>query len=109
MAMELDKPYYSITETARIFNVNASLLRYWEKEFPQIKPYKNKKGDRYFTQKDIETIQTIYNLTKVQGYTLQGAKEILKREFGKHATQAQAVATLQKIKEKLIAIRDNLD
>jgi DNA-binding transcriptional MerR regulator len=106
--MQLDKPYYSITETAKMFNVNASLLRYWEKEFSQIKPYKNKKGDRYFTQKDIEIIQTIYNLTKVQGYTLQGAKEELKREYGKHASKAQAVATLQEIREKLIAIRDSL-
>ena len=79
--MQLDKPYYSITETAKMFNVNASLLRYWEKEFSQIKPYKNKKGDRYFTQKDIEVIQTIYNLTKVQGYTLQGAKDELKRSY----------------------------
>ena len=106
--MQLDKPYYSITETAKMFNVNASLLRYWEKEFPQIKPYKNKKGDRYFTQKDIEVIQTIYNLTKVQGYTLQGAKDELKRSYGKHASQAQAVATLQEIREKLIALRDSL-
>ena len=69
--MELEKEYYGISETAKMFNVTTSLLRYWEKEFPQIKPYKNKKGDRYFTKKDINTIQTIYNLTKVQGYTLQ--------------------------------------
>lgn len=106
--MQLDKPYYSISETAQMFNVNASLLRYWEKEFTQIKPYKNKKGDRYFTPKDIEIIQIIYNLTKIQGYTLQGAKDELKRAYGKHASQAQAVATLREIREKLIAIRDSL-
>lgn len=106
--MQLDKPYYSISETAQMFNVNTSLLRYWEKEFTQIKPYKNKKGDRYFTLKDIEIIQIIYNLTKIQGYTLQGAKDELKRAYGKHASQAQAVATLREIREKLIAIRDSL-
>ena len=106
--MQLDKPYYSISETAQMFNVNTSLLRYWEKEFTQIKPYKNKKGDRYFTPKDIEIIQIIYNLTKVQGYTLQGAKDELKRAYGKHASQAQAVATLREIRERLIAIRDSL-
>lgn len=106
--MQLDKPYYNISETAQMFNVNASLLRYWEKEFTQIKPYKNKKGDRYFTPKDIEIIQIIYNLTKIQGYTLQGAKDELKRAYGKHASQAQAVATLREIREKLIAIRDSL-
>ena len=106
--MQLDKPYYSISETAQMFNVNTSLLRYWEKEFTQIKPYKNKKGDRYFTPKDIEIIQIIYNLTKIQGYTLQGVKDELKRAYGKHASQAQAVATLREIREKLIAIRDSL-
>ena len=106
--MQLDKPYYSISETAKMFNVNTSLLRYWEKEFTQIKPFKNKKGDRYFTPKDIEIIQIIYNLTKIQGYTLQGAKDELKRAYGKHASQAQAVATLREIREKLIAIRDSL-
>ncbi len=106
--MQLDKPYYNISETAQMFNVNTSLLRYWEKEFTQIKPYKNKKGDRYFTPKDIEIIQIIYNLTKIQGYTLQGAKDELKRAYGKHASQAQAVATLREIREKLIAIRDSL-
>ena len=106
--MQLDKPYYSISETAQMFNVNTSLLRYWEKEFTQIKPYKNKKGDRYFTPKDIEIIQIIYNLTKIQGYTLQGAKDELKRAYGKHASQAQAVATLREIREKLIAIRASL-
>lgn len=106
--MQLDKPYYSISETAQMFNVNTSLLRYWEKEFTQIKPYKNKKGDRYFTPKDIEIIQIIYNLTKIQGYTLQGAKDELKRAYGKHASQAQAVTTLREIREKLIAIRDSL-
>ena len=106
--MQLDKPYYNISETAQMFNVNTSLLRYWEKEFTQIKPYKNKKGDRYFTPKDIEIIQIIYNLTKIQGYTLQGAKDELKRAYGKHASQAQAVATLREIREILIAIRDSL-
>ena len=106
--MQLDKPYYSISETAQMFNVNTSLLRYWEKEFTQIKPFKNKKGGRYFTPKDIEIIQIIYNLTKIQGYTLQGAKDELKRAYGKHASQAQAVATLREIREKLIAIRDSL-
>lgn len=106
--MQLDKPYYNISETAQMFNVNTSLLRYWEKEFTQIKPYKNKKGDRYFTPKDIEIIQIIYNLTKIQGYTLQGAKDELKRAYGKHASQAQAVATLREIREKLITIRDSL-
>ena len=71
---ETEKSYYSISETAQMFNVNPSLLRFWEKEFDVIKPYKNKKGDRYFTKKDIETIRTIYHLTKEKGTRYKAQK-----------------------------------
>ena len=74
--MELEKPYYTINEVAAMFNVNASLLRYWEKEFTQIKPYKNKKGDRRFTRQDIETIRTIYQQVYMYlGYAYEEGKE----------------------------------
>ena len=92
-----------------MLNVNASLLRYWEKEFKQIKPYKNKKGDRYFRPEDIEVIQTIYNLTKVKGFTLQGAKDELARNFENAKAQARAVAALERIRARLIDIRQELD
>ena len=92
-----------------MLNVNASLLRYWEKEFRQIKPYKNKKGDRYFRPEDIEVIQTIYNLTKVKGFTLQGAKDELARNFENAKAQARAVASLERIRARLIDIRNELD
>ena len=92
-----------------MLNVNASLLRYWEKEFRQIKPYKNKKGDRYFRPEDIEVIQTIYNLTKVKGFTLQGAKDELARNFENAKAQARAVASLERIRALLIDIRQELD
>lgn len=72
------KLYYSIGEVAKIFDVNASLLRFWEKEFDIIRPKKNKKGDRLFTQEDISNFRTIFHLVKERGYTLQGAKEKLK-------------------------------
>lgn len=107
--MNLKKPFYSITETAKMLNVNASLLRYWEKEFKQIKPYKNKKGDRFFRPEDIEVIQTIYNLTKVKGFTLQGAKDELARNFENAKAQARAVAALERIRARLIDIRQELD
>lgn len=106
--MELEKEYYGISETAKMFNVTTSLLRYWEKEFPQIKPYKNKKGDRYFTRKDINTIQTIYNLTKVQGYTLQGAKNELDQNYDSDGQKSRAVNALLRIRRRLIEIRDEL-
>ncbi len=69
-----DKLYYSIGEVAKAFDVNTSLIRYWEQEFPIIKPKKNKKGNRYFTPEDIKNLQIIYHLVKEKGYTLDGAK-----------------------------------
>ena len=74
----MEKLYYSISEVARMFDVNTSLIRYWEKEFDCIRPVKNKKGNRQFTQSDIDNIRKIYHLTKECGFTLAGAKEQLK-------------------------------
>lgn len=69
-----DKLYYSIGEVANAFDVNTSLIRYWEKEFPVLKPRKNKKGNRYFTPEDIKNLKIIYHLVKEKGYTLDGAR-----------------------------------
>lgn len=69
-----EKLYYSIGEVARAFDVNTSLIRYWEQEFPIIKPKKNKKGNRYFTPEDIQHLKMIYHLVKEKGYTLDGAR-----------------------------------
>ena len=74
-----EKLYYSIGEIAKYFDVNASLVRFWEKEFEILKPKKNKKGNRLFTQEDLKNLKVIYHLVKVKGYTLQGAKERLKK------------------------------
>lgn len=69
-----DKLYYSIGEVAKAFDVNTSLIRYWEQEFPIIKPKKNKKGNRYFTPSDIDNFKMIFHLVKEKGYTLDGAR-----------------------------------
>ncbi len=69
--------YYTIGEVAEMFTVNTSLIRFWEKEFKQLKPKKNSKGNRLFTPKDILLIQQIYQLVKVEGFTLEGAKKTL--------------------------------
>ena len=74
-----EKLYYSIGEVSKIFNVNSSLIRFWEKEFKQLSPKKTASGKRKFTQKDIETIHKIYHLVKEKGFTLAGAKEHMKR------------------------------
>ena len=73
-----NKMYHSIGEVAKIFDVNASLIRFWEKEFKQLSPKKSESGKRKFTAKDIKNIQTIYHLVKEKGYTLDGAKSHLK-------------------------------
>jgi DNA-binding transcriptional MerR regulator len=72
-----EKLYHSITEVAAMFDVNASLLRFWEKEFPQMKLRKNGKGDRLFTKSDIELVGTIHYLSKVRKFTLEGTREYL--------------------------------
>ena len=77
-SFELTKVYYSIGEVASMFDVNNSLIRFWEKEFDIIKPKKNKKGNRLFTKQDVENYHIIFHLVKERGYTLQGAKDKLK-------------------------------
>lgn len=74
----LNKLYYSIGEVADMFEVNASLIRFWEKEFTILKPKKNQKGNRQFTPKDIANIHKIYLLVKEKGFTLDGAKKSMK-------------------------------
>lgn len=107
----LTKLYYSIGEVAAIFDVNTSLIRFWEKEFTVIQPKKNKKGNRLFTVKDIEHFNKIYQLVKEQGYTLDGAKKALKsgdKSVSEANTGAQnevLIDKLEKIKSKLLELK----
>lgn len=105
---EIEKVYYSIGEVAKMFNVNASLIRFWEKEFDIIRPFKNKKGDRLFTQTDIENFRSIYRLVKEQGFTLQGAKEKIKQNKADITGNAEIVKTLGDLKEFLMEIKKEL-
>ena len=103
-----DKLYYSIGEVAKAFDVNASLIRYWEQEFPIIKPKKNKKGNRYFTPEDIKNLKIIYHLVKEKGYTLDGARITLTTNSKISETVSMidrlefVKAELQKLKESLV-------
>ena len=103
----MEKLYYSISEVARMFDVNTSLIRYREKEFDCIKPVKNKKGNRQFTQSDIDNIRKIYHLTKECGFTLAGAKEQLKTAQVDDE-KLKAIDTLAEIKAFLIDLRQAL-
>jgi DNA-binding transcriptional MerR regulator len=103
-----DKLYHSITEVAAMFAVNASLLRFWEKEFPQIKLRKNGKGDRLFTKEDIELIGSIYYLTKQRKFTLEGTREYLKKDKKTVSNETELVQSLLQVKQFLLEIKKSL-
>lgn len=108
---EITKLYYSIGEVAEMFDVNASLIRFWEKEFAVLKPKKNKKGNRLFTDKDIDHIRQIYQLVKKEGYTLEGAKQQLKSGLEEHIPSPahdKVIERLRNIKSELLKISGNL-
>jgi len=102
------KLYYSIGEVSKMFDVNASLIRFWEKEFDIIKPHKNKKGNRMFTKKDIENFHLIFHLVKERGFTLQGAKDKLKGNKEDAVQSLEIVTRLQKIKSFLLEVKGEL-
>jgi DNA-binding transcriptional MerR regulator len=105
MFIELpDKRYYSIGVVAKAFNVNVSLIRFWEQEFDVIKPKKNKKGNRLFTKDDVKNLQLIYRLVKENGYTLEGAKKKLKEKPENLNTANEVIVKLEAIKQELINI-----
>lgn len=103
------KMYYSIGEVARMFNVNESLLRFWEKEFPVIAPKKAGRNIRQYRKEDIENIRLIYHLVKEKGMTLQGAKQRLKMNKEETVQTAEVVNRLKQIREELIKLRKSLD
>lgn len=104
----IEKLYYSIGEVAKLFGVNSSLVRFWEKEFDIIKPKKNKKGNRMFTQKDVDNLRIIYHLVKERGFTLQGAKKKLRENKGDAVNEEEIVRRLQDVRSFLVELRDNL-
>lgn len=92
----IQKQYFSISEVAQMFGVNASLLRFWEKEFKQIQPKTNARGKRSYRKKDIEVIRSIYVLVKEQGFTLEGAKKALTSRKGASAEAGAAAKQIAK-------------
>ena len=105
---ETEKVYWSIGETSEMLKLNQSTLRFWEEEFDTIHPKKNKKGDRFYTKKEIEQLKLILYLTREKGYTLKGAKERMKQKKDESEVQFQTVETLKKIKEFLLQIKEQL-
>lgn len=105
---KIEKLYYSIGEVADLFEVNQSLIRFWEKEFDILKPKKNRKGNRMYTRKDIDQLKMIYHLVKERGYTLQGAREKLRTGGDEVRNQVEVIESLNRIRKFLLELRENV-
>ena len=105
---EVEKLYHSIGEVAKMFDVNTSLIRFWEKEFEIIQPKKNKKGNRLFTKADVENLRIIYHLVKERGYTLQGAKDKLKDNKEDISDNVEVITKLENLKSFLLELKASL-
>ena len=105
---EIKKKYYSIGEVASMLDVNPSLIRFWETEFSQLKPRKNRKGNRIYTEKEIALLKQIYYLVKVRKYTLKGAQEKLKQNPKDLEYEQKTRETLLKVRSFLEELKNNL-
>ena len=103
-----EKLFYKIGEVGKMFEVNVSLIRFWEKEFDILKPKKNKKGNRLFTKKDVDNLTIIYHLVKERGFTLEGAKQKLKENKSDTIDNIEIVNHLKDIRGFLVKLREEL-
>ncbi len=106
---KIEKIIFTIGEVAEMIGENTSLIRYWENQFDVLKPQKNKKGNRLFTNGDIDTVKLIHHLVKERGLTLNGAKQKLKENRDETVHNYEIVKRLQNVREELIGIRDALE
>lgn len=105
---EIEKLYFSIGEVSEMFSVAPSLIRFWESEFEIIKPKKNRKGNRQFTKEDIDNVRTIYHLVKEKGFTLQGAKEMLRNDSQSVKDKMEMLDSLKRVRSFMVELRDRL-
>ena len=108
--MVAKKLYYTMGEVAEMFDVNASLIRYWESKFSCIRPHKNKKGNRLFTPEDIERLKQIYHLVKECGMTLEGANKVMRASSKSNdlSRDTEMLERLQRIRAALVEVREEL-
>jgi DNA-binding transcriptional MerR regulator len=105
---EISKMYYTMGEVSNMFDVNQSLIRFYEKEFDVLQPKKNKKGNRYFTNEDLQNLKIIFHLIRDKGYTIQGAKDYLKNNMDDSKDNYRVINSLENLKKFLIEVRDQL-
>jgi DNA-binding transcriptional MerR regulator len=101
------KQYYPIGDVAAMFKESTSLIRYWENEFPILKPKKNKKGDRFFRPEDVKNLKLIYHLLRERKYTIEGAREFLKNNKSA-GEKHEIIESLEKVKLFLLELKNNL-
>jgi len=106
---EIEKRYYSIGEVAEELGVATSLIRFWEGEFDIIKPKKNRKGNRQFTKVDIDNVKLIYHLVKERGYTLQGARDLVKNDTTAAKDKLDLINSLRKVRSFLVELREQIN
>lgn len=105
---KVEKLFYSIGEVAKMFKVNTSLIRFWEKEFDIIKPKKNKKGNRLFTKEDVENFHIIFHLVKERGMTLKGAKMKMSENKDDAIHNLEVIQSLHNIRNMLLEIKEEI-
>ena len=105
---EIKKLFYTIGEVSKILNVNVSLVRFWDNEFDIIKPKKNKKGNRLFSEKDLKNLKIIHHLLKNNGFTIKGAKKALKSKKNDFQKNIFLKERLLEFKKFLVSLRESL-
>lgn len=105
---DITKLYYTMGEVTRMFDVNASQIRFYEKEFEILQPKKNRKGNRLFSPEDVENLKIIFNLVKDRGFTLQGAREYLRLNKGEVKENQKVIDSLERLKQFLLEVKEQL-
>jgi DNA-binding transcriptional MerR regulator len=104
----IEKKYFTIGEVAEQLDVATSLIRFWESEFDIIKPKKNRKGNRQFTKEDIENVKLIFHLVKERGFTLQGAKDLLKNSSTSIKEKMDMIDSMKQNRIFLVELKNQL-
>jgi DNA-binding transcriptional MerR regulator len=105
---EIEKLYYTMGEVTQLFDVNASQIRYYEREFEILQPKKNKKGNRLFSPEDVENLKIIFSLLKDKGFNLQGAKDYLRSNKGEVKENQKVIDSLERLKQFLLEVKEKL-
>ena len=106
---KIEKVLFTIGEVADLMHTSTSTIRYWENQFDKLKPKKNKKGNRLFTQEDVELVRFIHHLVKERGLTIKGAKQKLKDNPEETIHNYEIVKHLKSVRQQLLEIKDQLD